>query len=200
MRVLIIGASGTVGSAVVQALEKDTELITANQHSGDYQMDLGVPASIKDLFSRIGKLDAIICTAARGVIFKALNEMQIEDYLVSMQQKLFGQINLVLAGLESLNEGGSITLTTGIMNRDFVRHGTAAAMVNNAVEGFVKAAALELPKKIRLNVVSPALLEASAKQYAVLCPGFEPVSAEKVGRAYRRSLYGIQTGQVFLVE
>lgn len=199
MKALIIGASGTIGKAVCDELKTDTDLISASLHHGDYKVDLSDANSIKDLFLKVGKLDAIVCVASRGVVFKPLLEMQLDDYVASMQQKLWGQISLVLAGMDSLNDQGSITLTTGIMNRDFVKNGTAAAMVNNAVEGFVQAAALDLPRSIRLNAVSPALLEESAKIYSDLCPGFEPVAARKVARAYRRSMYGIQTGQVFHV-
>lgn len=114
-----------------------------------------------------------------------------------MQQKLLGQLTLVLEGAKVLKDHGSITLTTGVMNHDFVRHGSAAAMINNAVEGFAQAAALDLPRGIRLNVVSPALLQESVERYKDFCPGFEPVSSATVARAYRKRLYGIQTGQVF---
>ncbi len=199
MNVLIIGASGTIGSAIVRELQKDTVIISASLTHGDYQVDLSDTKSIKKLFEEINKVDAIVCAASRGVVFKPVDEMSIEDYQISMQQKLFGQLSLVLYGLNSLNDKGSITLTTGIMNQDIVKNGTAAAMVNNAVEGFMKAAALDLPRGIRINVVSPALLEESAKQYAELCPGFEPVSSAKVARAYRKSIYGVQTGQIYTI-
>ena len=119
--------------------------------------------------------------------------------MVSMQQKLLGQIRLVQEGIKVLSAEGSITLTTGIMNRDFVSNGSVAAMINSAVEGFVKAAALDLPNKMRINAVSPALLEESVEKYSQLCPGFEPVSSAAVARAYRKSLYGIQTGQIYHV-
>lgn len=200
MKALIIGASGTIGSAVVAELERDTEIVTANFSSGDFRIDLSDTGTISDLFKKTGKLDAVICAASRGVIFKSVQEMTVADYLASMQQKLFGQISVALEALPYLNDKGCITLTTGIMNRDLVKHGTAAALVNNAVEGFVRAAACDMPRGIRMNVVSPSLLQDSAETYADLCPGFEPVSSDKVARAYRRSMYGIQTGQVFLVK
>ncbi|MCH9744984.1 MAG: SDR family oxidoreductase, partial [Gammaproteobacteria bacterium] len=104
-----------------------------------------------------------------------------------------------LEGIRVLNDRGSVTLTTGIMSHDFVKNGTAASLVNNAVNGFVKAAALDMPRGIRINVVSPALLDASAELYSELLPGFEPVASDKVARAYRKSLYGIQTGRVYEV-
>lgn len=200
MKIVLIGASGTIGKAIVAELEKDTEIISVGYDNGDYQADLGNPQSIQDLFKKIGTIDGIICAAARGVVFKPVKEMTLADYVASSQQKLFGQISVVVNGLPVLNEGGSITLTTGIFNRDFVANGSAAAMVNSGVEGFVQAAALNMPKGIRINAISPSLLEESAEQYEKVCPGFEPVSSQKVARAYRRSVYGIQTGQIFQVK
>lgn len=199
MKVLVIGASGTIGCAIVKELENDTSIVRVGHSSGEYQVDLGQPESIKQMFKAVGQLDAVICAASRGVIFKPTTNMTLKDYHASMQQKLFGQLCVALEGAQVLNDHGSITLTTGIMNRDFVRGGSAAAMANNAVEGFVKSAALDLPRGIRLNVVSPALLQESAEKYADLCPGFEPVSSAKVARAYRKSIYGIETGQIYCV-
>lgn len=200
MKALIIGASGTIGQAVVQELKTDTDLVSASLNQGEYKVDLSSIDSITSLYKQTGKLDAIVCVASRGVVFKPVVEMTIEDYITSMQQKLLGQLSLVLQGIKVLNDRGSITLTTGIMNHDFVENGSAAAMVSNGVEGFVKAAALDLPRGIRINVVSPALLEESVEVYAELCPGFEPVPATKVARAYRKSIYGIQTGQIYHVK
>lgn len=200
MKILVVGASGTIGSAIVRELKKDTDILSASLNSGDYKVDLGNLDSIVKLFENIDDLDGIVCAASRGVVFKPLVEMTIDDYLVSMQQKLLGQLSLALEGAKVLNDHGSITLTTGIMNYDFVLNGSAAAMVNNAVEGFVKAAALDLPRGIRINAVSPALLEESIEKYSELCPGFEPVSSAKVARAYRKSIYGVQSGQIYHVE
>lgn len=199
MKVLIIGGTGVVGSAIAQELKKDTQLLLAGFSEGEYQVDIGNLDSIEKLFKKTGKIDGIVCAAARGVVFKPLVEMTEADYVASMQQKLLGQLNVVLKGIPALNDHGSITLTTGIMNRDFIKNGSAAAMVNSAVEGFVQAASLDMPRGIRINVISPALLKESAAQYAAVCPGFEPVESEKVGRAFRRSIYGIETGKIYCV-
>lgn len=198
-KVLIIGAYGTIGSYVKAELEKDTQVITASRSQGDFQVDLADPKRIEALFKSVGNVDGMMCTAARGVVLNPLNHMRVEDYQASLQQKLFGQISLVLNGLEYIKDGGSFTLITGIMNRDFVKNGTAAAVTNSAVEGFVQSAALDLPRGLRINAVSPAVLEDSVDTYAELCPGFEPVSGEKVGRAFRRSFYGIETGKVLVI-
>jgi NAD(P)-dependent dehydrogenase (short-subunit alcohol dehydrogenase family) len=196
MKILVIGGSGTIGRAVVNELKSDSEVITASLNNGEYTVDLADQASIAALFQQTGPLDAIICAASRGVVIKPVKEMAIEDYQASLQQKLLGQVRIALEGLTILKPGGSITLTTGIMNVDFIAGGSGAAMVNNAVEGFVKAAALDMPNHIRINVVSPALLEESAEAYAAICPGFETVPATRVAKAYRRAVYGIQNGSV----
>ena len=201
MRVLIVGAFGTIGKYVKKELERDCEIITASLSQGDLQVVLNSTDSINTMYESItNPLDAVVCVASRGVVLKHITEVQISDYQTSLQQKFYGQIHLVLAGMSKLRQGGSFTLTTGIMNRDFIKHGSAPAVVNSAVEGFVKAASLELPNNLRLNAVSPALLEDSAPAYAEYCPGFEPVTGIKVARAYRRSIYGIQTGQIFRPE
>ena len=199
MKILIIGASGKIGSAIVKELSQDTTLVTANHTSGDFTIDLGDRASITQLFTQTGPLDGVVCAAARGVVFKPVPEMNVDDYLASMQQKMLGQMNVALQSLKVLNDHGSITLTTGVFNRDFVKNGSAAATVNNAIEGFVKSASLDLPRGIRMNVVSPGLIEESAALYAAVCPGFAVASSANVAKAYRRSVYGIQTGQVFCV-
>lgn len=197
MKTLIIGASGTIGSAIVKCIAGETDILTASPNSSDLKVDLSDTNSIAELFKQTGQLDAIVCAASRGTVFKTVMDMSIEDYQASLQQKCFGQIELVLKGVPVLNDGGSITLTTGAFGTDYIANGSAAAMANRAVEGFAQAAALELPRRIRLNVVSPALLEESVSAYGSLCPGFEPVSSQTVARAYQRSIFGIQTGQIF---
>lgn len=199
MKTLIIGASGTIGSAIYKELKTDTVIVTANHTSGDFQVDLSDAKSIENLFKKTGTLDAIVCAASRGVVLKSVSEMTIDNYIESIQQKMLGQIQVALQGLKVLNPGGSITLTTGAFNRDFVKNGSAAAMVNNAVEGFVKAAALDMPRGIRINAISPGLLDESATAYASLCPGFDTVPGSKVAKAYRRSIYGILNGHVFCI-
>lgn len=198
-KVVVIGASGTIGKAIVKELSSDTEIIAVNHSSGDFQVDLSDYQSIVQLFKDVGPVDGVIVAASRGVVFKPVNEMTTQDYINSTQQKLFGQLTVALEATKALKDGGSITLTTGVMNRDFVAGGSAAAMVNNAVEGFVKAASLDLPRGIRMNVVSPFLLTESIDSYGKLFPGFETIPSEKAARAFRKSVYSIQTGQVYLV-
>ena len=199
MKILIVGASGTIGNAVLKELQADAEVLTAGSKSGDYNFDMTNNNSVTELFKQTGKLDAIISTAASGLIWKPVPEMTISDYVNSMQSKLLGQLNLALQGISNLNDHGSITLTTGILDHDFAAGASAAAMINGAINSFVAAAALELPKNIRINAISPALIAECAETYKDIFPGFEPVNSSKVARAYRKSVYGIQTGRVYNV-
>ena len=110
-----------------------------------------------------------------------------------------GQVNLALAAMTRLTDGGSITLTTGILSEQPIAAGTSAAMANGAVEAFVRAAAIELPRGLRINVVSPTVLTEAMAAYGPFFRGFEPVSAARAALAFSRSIEGLQSGQVYKV-
>lgn len=139
-KVLIIGSSGTIGHAVELELKSDCEIIAANQSSGDVKIDLNDTKSIQVMYEEVGPIVAVICTAARGIVFKDLTELTRSDFAMSSESKLIGQIDLVLQGIPYLNPKGSFTLTTGVINQDPIPMSTAASMVNAGIEGFLNAA------------------------------------------------------------
>lgn len=198
-KVLLIGATGTIGQAVLANLEQDCSVVPVSGSSGQHTVDVASEDSIIHLYETFSDVDAVVCAAARGVVFSPLSDMQMKDYAQSMQSKQLGQINLVLQGLKQLGDHVSFTLTTGLLNHDPIASGTAAAMVNGAIEGFVRAAAIDMPAKQRINVVSPSLLLESVEKYRDFFPGYAPVPAETVALAYRKSIMGQQTGQVIRV-
>jgi hypothetical protein len=110
-----------------------------------------------------------------------------------------GQVNLALAAREHLVDGGSITLTSGILSEQPIAGGSSASMVNGALEGFVRAAAIELPRGLRINLVSPSILVESMAAFGSFFRGFEPVPAARAALAYSRSVEGLQTGQIYQV-
>ena len=150
------------------------------------------------MYKKIGQLDAVISTTGK-VHFGVLSEMNPELYSLGLNNKLMGQVNLVTLGLNYMNDGGSFTLTSGILNRDPIRLGSSAAMVNGAIDGFVKAAAIELPRGLRINVVSPTVLAESMDKYADFFCGFLPVHAADVALAYAKSVEGAETGKIYCV-
>lgn len=199
MKTLLIGATGAIGQAVLQNLSSRHDVITASRSHEQYRVDLADHASISHLLETVGRVDAIVCTAG-NLHFGPLETMTAAQFNLGLQDKLLGQVQLVLAGQHWLNEGGSITLTTGILGIEPIRMGANATAVNAALEGFVTAAAIELPRGIRINAVSPTLLTESIPTYGPFFPGFETVPASRVALAYQRSVEGGQTGRVYRVQ
>ncbi|MBC1754608.1 short chain dehydrogenase [Listeria seeligeri] len=198
MKILLIGASGTLGSAVKERLEKKADVITAGRHSGDVTVDITSVDSIKKMYTQVGKVDAIV-SATGSATFSPLTELTPEKNAVTISSKLGGQINLVLLGINSLNDNGSFTLTTGIMMEDPIVQGASAAMANGAVTAFAKSAAIEMPRGLRINTVSPNVLEESWDRLEAFFQGFNPVPAERVARAFEKSVFGAQTGESYKV-
>lgn len=198
MKILVIGGTGTLGKAVIQELGADHDIITAGKTRGDFQVDITDESSVKALFGRTGKVDAIISTTG-SLHFGPLDEMTTEQFNTGLQDKLLGQVRIALIGKAFLNDGGSITLTSGIVADEPIRQGANATTVNAAVEGFVRAASVELSRGIRINAVSPTVVEESLAGYGPFFPGFEAAPAARVAKAYRRSVEGVQNGRIYKV-
>ena len=198
MKILIVGASGTIGRAVAAELGQRHEVIAAGRKSGDVRLDMTDAASIRAAFGKIGRVDAVV-SAAGEAKFAPLQQMQPADYELGLRDKLMGQVSLVLIGRDSVADGGSFTLTSGVLDSDPIRAGSSASMVNGAINAFVMAAAIELPRGLRINAVSPGLLDESAGDLAPFFRGFETVPASRVALAYAKSVEGARTGQVFRV-
>ena len=198
MRVLIVGASGIIGRAVMWELGQRHEIVTAGRSSGDLRVDITSPESIQAMYKHAGAVDAVV-SATGKVKFAPLEAMTAADYEVGLKDKLMGQVNLVLIGQDFLDDGGSFTLTTGVLDHDPIRQGSSASMVNGAVNAFVLAAAIELQRGQRINAVSPGVIAEAMAGYAPFFRGFEPVPAARAALAYARSVEGAQTGQVYRV-
>ena len=195
-KILLIGASGTIGQAVLANLGARHDVITVGRSSGAQRADFSQPGAVARLLATVGKLDAIVSTAG-NLHFGPLAEMTPEQFNLGLQDKLLGQVQLALIGQKYLNDGGSITLTAGILSIEPIRNGANATAVNAAIEGFVAAAAIELPRGLRINAVSPTILTESVGVYGPYFPGFDTVPAERAARGYQRSVEGGQTGRVY---
>lgn len=199
MKVLVVGASGTIGQAVVKELEGDgVEIIKASRNNSDVTVDITSQESIQAMFEQVGPVDALISTLG-SAHFGPVAEMTPEQNQVAVDSKLLGQVNLALLGLDSIKDNGSITLITGILMDDPLVGAASAAMANGGVRAFVKSAAIELPRGIRINSVSPNVVEESLEKYGSLFVGFEAVQARQVALAFKKSVYGAQTGQSYNV-
>jgi len=203
LRILVIGASGELGRAVVAELGERHDIVTAGSKSGDVRIDIANPASIVAGLAAAGPLDAVVC-AAGSVNFAPLATIAAaplaeSSYGLGLVNKLMGQVNLTLAARDVLRDGGSITLIAGVLADTPIVAGSSASMVNGAVESFVVAAAIELPRGIRINAVSPTVFAESMGAYGPFFRGFDAVPVARAARAFSRSVEGRQTGQVYKV-
>ena len=199
MKVVVVGASGAVGKAAADALSLRHEVIRVNRNSGDVQMDIEDVDSIRAMYRQVGKLDAVVSAVGHGH-FGAVDQMTSEQFMKGINHKTLPQVNLVLEGFEYINDGGSFTLTSGVLNRDPIRGGSCAAAANGALDGFVVGAAVDMPRGIRINSVSPEVLEVSRAKFDGFFHGHNHVSTDEVGLAYCKAVEGCLSGQVFIVE
>jgi NAD(P)-dependent dehydrogenase (short-subunit alcohol dehydrogenase family) len=193
MRVILIGASGIIGSAVARALAPSHAVVTASRNGGELKVDMSDQASIEAMFRRAGAFDALV-SAAGSARFGPLAELKDDDFLFSLQNKLMGQVNLVRIGLRYINDNGSFTLTSGVLARQPMLGSCAISMVNAGLEGFVRAAQLEVGRGIRVNVVSPIWVSETLQKL-----GRDPavgLSAELTARAYLASVDGSMKGEI----
>ena len=198
MKIIVIGASGTIGRAVSEELSQRHDVIRVGRTRGDYQVDITSQESVEALFAQTGEVDAIVSTTG-NLHFGPLSTMTDSQFNLGLQDKLLGQIRLALVGQHFLRDGGSITLVSGIVAQEPIAQGVNATTVNAGLEGFVRAAACELPRGIRIYLISPTVLSESLAAYGDFFPGFPSVPAAAVAQAYRRSIEGVQTGRIYPV-
>ena len=198
MRIILIGASGTIGKRIREAFSKKHEVVGAGRSNADVAVDITDAASIESMYRSVEGLDAVVC-AAGPAKFGPFAELTEEDFYVGIRGKLMGQVNLVRIGQKYLNYGGSFTLTTGILADDPVFGSAGLSLVNGALHSFVLAAAQELPRGLRVNAVCPTVVEDSAEAYADVFPGFDPAPMGRVVNGYVRSVETRVTGRVIKV-
>lgn len=197
MKIILVGATGTIGKHVVDMLRAEHKLVTVGSKSGDVKADIGSADAIKKMFESIGSFDALVSVAGTGHI-GALHTMTDSDFRKTVDSKLMGQVNLVLIGQHYINPSGSFTLTSGSVSHDPVLQTASLSSINAAIDGFVRGAAIELKNAVRINSVSPTVV-AESPEYFPFFVGTIPVSMEAVASAYKKSILGAQTGQTYRV-
>ncbi|MYV40973.1 short chain dehydrogenase [Streptomyces sp. SID1328] len=193
MKILVIGATGTIGGAVCAALSRRHEVLRASR-SGPLTVDVTDPGAVDALLARVGELDAVVCCAAAGGMVPLLGSG--DAFWEGLRGKLFGQADLVRRAAPLLPEGSSITLTSGYFEKP-VPGSVPGHVINAGVEAFVHAAAPEMPVGVRLNAVSPGWVRET-----LLTLGEDPargVPAAEVARAYVDLVEGTEHGLTLAV-
>ena len=200
MKIILIGANGKIGELVQKALAgAGHEIVKVGRKSGDFRVEIENRESVGKLYQAVGSFDAV-AIAAGEVAFAPLSELTAEKWQFSLGSKLMGQINLVQQAIPFIKEKGSFTLISGVINDEPIFAGVAALAVSGALEGFVRAAAIELAKGLRINLVNPTILKESETQFGPFFLGIIPVEGWRVGQAYKRAILGAQTGRVYRVD
>jgi NAD(P)-dependent dehydrogenase (short-subunit alcohol dehydrogenase family) len=193
MRVLVVGATGTIGKAVADVIaERGHDVIRASRHA-DVAVDIADTSSIRAMYAGIGWVDAVVSCAGQAKM-GPLQQLGEADFKMSIDSKLMGQVNLVRFGIDHVRDEGVFVLTAGIFSQRAPAGASAAAMVNGALESFARAAAKDLPRRIRLVTVSPPLIKETAAAMGIAQAG--KLSARDNAERYVDLLVGDQTGQV----
>jgi NAD(P)-dependent dehydrogenase (short-subunit alcohol dehydrogenase family) len=195
VRIIVIGGAGTIGKAVVAALSERHEVVVAGRRSGTVPVDLRSRDSVRDMFRRVGAFDALVCAAGEAH-FGPFDTISEDELALGIESKLLGQIRLVLLGRSLIADGGSFTLMSGYVFDDPLPEAASFAVANGGVEGFVRAAALSLPRGVRINAISPGLAADSYAQFSRFNPGRLPVPMSTIASACVRSVEGWRTGEI----
>lgn len=185
MEIVVIGATGTIGSEIAKLSKERGNTVIAASRNGKHRINIDDPKSIDQFFENIPAVDAII-SAAGNASFGPLHEMSDEQIELGLKSKLMGQVNLVRKGLKKLNPGGIIILTGGIFAHKPWPQTSNIAMVNAGLEGFVRAAALEMQDGKRVAVIHPPFVKETAKAMGMDAEPYLP--AAKVAETYLETL------------
>jgi len=192
MKIIVIGATGTIGSSVCNLLSKEHQIIGASR-SSELAVDLQKPETLNNIFKQHPDVDAILCVAGAAA-FGQLDSLIDSEIKFGINNKLMGQINLVRIARKSLKKNGIIVLTTGILSQNPNTHSSMLTMINRGLEGFVEAASLDMPKNQKLHAVSPPMAKETAEK---LGWGQGGVPAGEIAKLYQEALKSSQQGKVF---
>jgi len=206
-RILVVGGNSGMGLALCEELlERGCEVLVAGRSRSKldaalahlagmgkvsaHAVDVTLEDDVKRLFSECGPLDDIVCTAAdvRGA-YELLPALELEAIDRALRSKVVAPILLAKHGAHGLSAGGSLTLTSGIAAYRPRPRGVAVAAINAALEGVVRALAVELAP-LRVNAVSPGWVRtpiwqdvAGAQSEQMLAAMAERLPVGRVGTA-----------------
>jgi NAD(P)-dependent dehydrogenase (short-subunit alcohol dehydrogenase family) len=196
MRIVVVGGTGTIGQRLVPVLRSHKhDVIVAGRTSGDVYVDLNLPTTIETMYRDVGTVDSVVSIAAHGALdeFRTLTS---DALLANMRAKFFGQVDLVLIGQHYCADRASFSLTSGIFADHAWPHVTGGGVISGALHSFVLSAAIELPREMRINVVSPTMVDASMNAFGKHFPGMLPVPMDELVNHYLACVEGDDTGRI----
>ncbi len=197
MKVLVIGASGTIGKAVAQLFKDKGYEVNEASRSTQPGVDFTNPAAIDEFYSQLDEVDAIVTTAGDAA-FVSLDKLTEEQIQLSLNSKLMGQINMVRKGLSKLRANGVFVITGGMLAYSPWPQTSMITMVNGGLEGFAKAAALDLTEGRRIVIVHPPWVAETAAALGMDATPWP--NAAKTAEAYLAAIEGSKNGEPIFVE
>ena len=196
MRIVVIGGAGTIGRRLVPALRSHGyDVVVAGRTSGDVHVDVTSHTTIEAMYREVGAVDGVVSIAAHGE-FDEFSTLTSHALYENMRAKFFGQVDLVLTGQHHCADGASFTLTSGIFADQAWPHVTGGGVISGALHSFALSAAIELPRSMRINVVSPTMIGDSVDAFAEHFPGMHPVSMDELVDHYLHCVEGNNTGHI----
>jgi NAD(P)-dependent dehydrogenase (short-subunit alcohol dehydrogenase family) len=171
-RVILMGASSGIGLATAKAAAEEgarVVIVSSNQQRIDkalaelpagsegYAVDLSREANIKDFFGKIGAFDHLVFSAGENLTLNTIDVTDINQAKEFFTLRFWGPFAAIKYGAALINAGGSISLTSGTASARPGAGWSVASAICGAMEGFVRAMAVELAP-IRVNCVVPGVV------------------------------------------
>lgn len=205
MKVLVIGASGTVGKAILDKITSEGHEVMAVSRKTSPGVDIGDSAGLQKFLAEIDPVDHIVCTGG-GVHMKGetIEELTDDQILLGLHSKLMGQINLIRYGYKKVNKGGSILITGGLLAyKPLFPKLAHVAMVNSGLNGFVIHAASDFKDSgVRINVIHPPFIRETGEKIGLSEDMLKELPpAKEAAETYVKCLFEeTGTGQTYFVD
>lgn len=197
MNAIIIGGTGLIGSAVTSLLRGKGWNVLPVSRTTNPAIDITIAQNIEHFFTNVAPADAIIVAAGDGAMID-LSDIHPNALDISTRGKLWGQMQVVSKGMNKLKPHGVFVLTGGILAYKPFPKTSLMATTNAAVEGFVRAASLDLTEGRRIIVVHPDWVKETAVKAGM--DGSTFPDAEETAKAYWRAIQSKETGIPIFLE
>ncbi|EMN7213436.1 SDR family oxidoreductase [Vibrio vulnificus] len=181
---VVLGGTSGIGAELAKQLESDHTIVhVASRQTG---LDISDEKSVYHYFETIGAFDHLIVTAGSYAPAGKVVDVEITQAKYAFDTKFWGAVLAAKHGARYLKQGGSITLTSGMLSRKVVANTYVKAAINAAIEATTKVLAKELAP-IRVNAVSPGLTKTEA---------YRGMSENDRNAMYQRTQNSLPVGKV----
>lgn len=167
-RAVVTGAAGGIGAAICRRMKADgwfvvgLDLHVANDADLAFQMDLRDTDRLAHIASELAaehQIGALVHAAALQPT-GGVGELSVNDWIEMLSVNLLAIETLAHWTRASLEiSGGSITVVSSVHAHATSRGVAAYATSKAALEGWVRAAALDLAPRVRVNAVAPGAID-----------------------------------------